>query len=279
MTLQTSMSNTSVPHFLIIGAQKAGTTALYQYLNMHPWCKSALHKEVGFFAFETKYSRGEQWYKSQFCLEQAVRDCKYFEATPEYVYYPECPGRIFEYNPKIKLIVLLRNPVERAFSSWNMFYGIFKTKPHWFIEFIRDIDEPVRNVMSELLALDEPPSFEMAITQEIDQIGSPQSDKEPSYVRRGIYWEQLTRYFRLFYRDDILILDSKDFRLNRNRIMNLLLNFLDLPQSENSLAVADTINEGVYTSKIDLRTRDMLSEFYKPHNEKLYALVGYDFRW
>ena len=115
----------TLPDFLIIGAQKGGTTSLYLYLNEHPNIGGAVIKEVSFF--DKNYHQGLAWYRAQFptplrkLYTRDVRKQNYIvgEASPGYLIYPHAPERIAKILPRVKLIALLRNPVERAYSQYR----------------------------------------------------------------------------------------------------------------------------------------------------------------
>ncbi|HEY9295730.1 MAG TPA: sulfotransferase domain-containing protein, partial [Phormidium sp.] len=102
------------PDFIIIGAQKCGTTSLYEYLIQHPQILAASKKEVHFF--DLNFAKGVDWYRQQFkpVSQKSITG----EASPYYIFHPLVPQRIYQLFPQVKLIVLLRNPVERAISHY-----------------------------------------------------------------------------------------------------------------------------------------------------------------
>ncbi len=104
-----------LPDFIILGAQRAGTSSLYYYLSQHPQILPAVRKELHFF--DDHYRRGLGWYRSQFPTRGA-RGTITGEATPYYLSHPHAPARIQRLLPQARLIVLLRNPVERAISHY-----------------------------------------------------------------------------------------------------------------------------------------------------------------
>ena len=108
-----------LPDYLIIGAQKCGTGSLYRYLNQHPRIKSGITKEVRFF--DKYYNRGINWYRVFFPFKDLLGR-KYLtgDATPRYLDHPHAPKRVKEIIPNVKFIVLLRNPIDRAYSMYNM---------------------------------------------------------------------------------------------------------------------------------------------------------------
>jgi hypothetical protein len=276
----------SKPRFLIIGAQKAGTTALFYYLAEHPYLVESSEKEVNFFAPEIfigwsehpnhqvlcrgertvfddppSYRRAEAWYHSHFPLPHELgRHRMTFEATAEYLYYPKTAERIFRYDPKMKFVVLLRDPVERAFSAWNMYRGFGSYRPL--------IYSPKK----------ENRKFDDAVRDEIDAMLRGRNNNHSDYVRRGLYYEQLLRYFKWFERDQMLILDSRELRTYAGVVVNKIANFLGLPEHTHSREWAP-MHIGSYEKEMPNATARLLRELYQPHNQRLYELLNHDFGW
>lgn len=270
----------SRPRFLIIGAQKCGTVALFRYLSKHPKIIPANKKEISFFDQDNLYSRGQAWYHNHFPLPHRFgRDCISFEATPEYLYYPLSAERIFSYDHHIKLIVLLRDPVERAFSAWNMFRNKFDGNPERFLAKWRQYDEASRNEMIRMLSGESFPEFDEVVRDEIDKMISGDSKIEPSFVRRGIYYDQLLRHFKYFERSQILIIDSQLLKINKHRVLNEVIRFLDLPEYNWCQEELLPFHVGTYVKQMSCKTLAFLRKFYKPHNKKLYELLDRDFGW
>src|SRR6188508_1226206 len=107
------------PTFMIIGTQKGGTTSLHRYLDKHPDVTMALKKEVHFF--DSFYFKGSDWYLAHFPLRSEAAQTG--EASPTYIFHPEAPRRVYDAFPQVKLIALLRNPVDRAYSHHQMESG------------------------------------------------------------------------------------------------------------------------------------------------------------
>ena len=276
----------SRPSFLIIGAQKAGTTALFYYLAEHPNIVAPADKEVNFFAPEIligwpehpnydvlcsgeetvfddprSYRRAEAWYHSHFpAPRQLGRQRVTFEATPEYLYYPKVPERIFRYDPAMKFIALLRNPVERAFSAWNMYRNFGSYRPLVY--------SPKRETRE----------FEVAVSDEINDVESGKSINGSDYVRRGLYYQQLMRYYECFDRDQILVLDSRELKNNASEAVDRVLEFLRLPKAGQTREWRP-MHIGEYEGEIPSAPARVLQDFYRPHNQKLYELLDHDFGW
>ena len=252
------------PGFLIIGAQKAGTKALYVYLSEHPELTPSFRKEIHFFDNDTNFlGRGESWYHSQFPPSSENPEGVRFEATPDYLYCPMSPQRIYDYCPTIKLVALLRDPVERAYSAWNMYRAFGgPAYPH-----------PM------LRALKETRTFSEAVADELASICSGDFYSRPGHVSRGLYHMQLMRYLHFFGRERILILHSRELREHVPRTLNEVTRFLDLPKHVFTESKLFARHVGMYHEPIPQKTRKLLSQFYRPYNGRLYALVGRDLGW
>ena len=260
-----------LPDFLIIGAQRCGTSSLYRYLTWHPLILKPLRKEPQYFS--RRYSLGLRWYRSHFALELrasalgAIRGQPFqtFEATPDYLFHPEAPSRAYQLIPQANLIALLRNPVDRAFSHYQ---------------------HMVRLGFEKL-------SFEDAIAAEADRISADVEAlvQDPfhysrelllySYVSRGIYADQVQRWKDCFAEDKLMILDSRDFYSFTEKIYLETLKFLGLPPWKprgfpNASYPGGQAGE---PSRMAVTTRETLLETFSPHNERLYALLGRRFDW
>jgi len=252
------------PNFLIIGVQKGGTTSLYQYLSSHPLIDPSKKKEIHFFDQDSNFMKGYSWYNKHFPLKPlGNKETITFEATPAYIYFPFCPERIWHYNPKMKLILILRDPVERAFSQWNMF---------------RNFQNSIKfNHLSEKRSFDEVVAIEIGLIKQGSIVALPE---QHNYVRRGIFIEQIERYLQYFPRDQIFIAESTAFRANKSIILSEITEFLGLPPYEWERVRAQTKNTGKYTElKMSTGARRLLADFYRPYNEKLFKFLGKRYDW
>lgn len=188
--------------FLVCGTQKAGTTALYHYLKQHPSLCMADKKEVHYFDQET-FFQGVPDYEEYHKWFQPTRHSKLLgEVTPVYMYWHSAPRRIWEYNPNIKIILVLRNPIERAYSHWNM--------------------ERDRNRESV--------SFWDAIFNEKERCKEalPLQHRVYSYLDRGFYTGQIKRLHDFFPVENILIIRHEELKLHHNAVLGKIFNFLGL---------------------------------------------------
>lgn len=252
----TSRRKRVLPNFLIIGAQKGGTSSLYKNLAKHPKVAKAFHKEPHFFDFN--YEKGLDWYKAFFPSKIELGDKITGEATPYYIFHPDVPRRVFNDLPKTKLIVMLRNPVKRAFSHYNK--DSLKGKdPLPFLEAINSEEE--------------------RLTGEIESNTDPFNQKyhwKHSYLSRGRYAEQLKRWFNVFSRNQILVIQSEKYFTDTKNVFKMVQDFLELPYWDPG--AISKHNVGKY-SKMDKTTEKALTNYFKPYNEHLYKLIGERYDW
>lgn len=255
----------ALPDFLIIGAQKCGTSTLFESLMRHSCVARPLWKEVHFF--DIFYNRGIRWYRGCFDsrLHRLYTKLKFKkniitgESTPYYLYHPLAPQRIFRALPKAKMIVLLRNPIDRAYSHYNMM---------------------VRMGLEEL-------TFEQAVKSEEKRLSGERekilkdknyysfNDMGYSYLTRGIYVDQLKTWMNHYPKENFLILKTEDFNESPQKILDQTFDFLSLPRQQIKY---EKHNVGVY-SDMTQSTRKELMEFFKSHNEKLYKFLDMGFGW
>lgn len=199
------MTETARVSFLVAGVQKGGTTALFDYLRDHPDLCLPAAKELHFFDDEARVD----WaapdygpYHAAFLAERPADGALWGEATPIYTYWPNALERIRAYNPAMKLIVVFRDPVERAWSHWKMEHARgAETEP--FAHCIR--------------------AGRCRVAGAADGSGA---HRVHSYVERGFYGAQMTRLFSLFPREQVLLLRSEGLRGDPARILSNACDFL-----------------------------------------------------
>jgi hypothetical protein len=191
--------------FVIAGVQKGGTTALFYYLRKVPGIQMPVGKELHFFDNETDIDWSEPDYEQYHEHFVATGDACRGEATPIYIYWPNSLERLKRYNAGIKLIFLFRDPVERAWSGWKM-------------EYARGAEtEPFAWCIREGRA-------------RVTDHAAPGFHRVYSYVERGFYGEQIERVFRLFDRQQVLILRSDDLRDHPDATIRGVCRFLGVAE-------------------------------------------------
>lgn len=255
-----------LPDFLIIGAQKCGTTSLYDNLTRHPCIYPASKKEVGYF--DRFYYRGLAWYRTQFpsfirkCYSKNVLRRGFItgEASTGYIINPHSLKRISRVIPNAKLILLLRNPVDRAYSHYQHTVRI-GTEKLSFEEAIQKEDERIGDEWERMLREEKEYNIDMA---------------HYSYLRTGIYVHQVKRLLKLFNRKQVLILKTEDLNTKPKRSFLRVLDFLNVPVFEPDGFRRSNI--GKYSS-MSSKTKRWLEDYFKPHNLELYQLLDVDFGW
>jgi hypothetical protein len=244
-----------LPDFLILGAQKAGTTALFSYLRKHPQVTGPAWKEVSYF--DRYYARGARWYRGQFPV---ARGKIVGEASPSYLLHPLAPERVRAVVPDARLIALLRDPVDRAYSHYQ----------------------------HEVALGREPLSFEDALAAEEERLAGEveRMTAEPAYFSdawwnytyfaRGLYAEQLERWYAVFPRERLLVVPTEDLAERPDETYARIVEFVGA--RPHRLAEYPRVFERVY-EPMYAETRVALAERYAAPNERLYELLGRDLGW
>jgi len=262
--------------FIIVGAMKAGTSSLaFQLEDNLQFCIP--QQELHFFSDEENFSKGVEWYESFF--KDCDSDKIFGEKTPTYSYSEKVPKRIFDYNSKVKLVWIFRNPVDRAYSNY---WHSVRTGGESF-------------------------SFEKAVKLESERI---KENIFRGYLKRSIYIEQVERYLKFFDIKNMHFILFEEFVKNPTEIMRKLFEFLEAPfnnfqykdeirniaiiprlprllrRSREVLGEKSLIYRGVRFSlmrgrkpgyaKLSPELRAELKEYFKEHNEKFKNLTGLD---
>ncbi len=246
------------PHFMIIGTQKGGTNSLYHYLVQHPQIVPATQKEIHFFSLN--YQKGWPWYQSQFPEKVDGIHVLTGEGSPYYLFHPHVPQRVYQDCPQTKLIVLLRNPVDRAISHyyWEVKLG-FES-----LSFPEAISQEPQRLQGELEKLAQDPNYYSYNHQHF------------SYLSRGIYLHQLQRWLQFFPKQQFLFLHSEAFYANPKAVVNQVFQFLDLEPY--LLPDYPIINANAYP-QVSVTLRQQLTEYFNLYNQQLSDLLNQDFNW
>jgi hypothetical protein len=249
-----------LPDFLVIGTKRGGTTSLWRYLIQHPlvprlfpaWNTKTSHY------FEENWDRGEAWYRSHFPTDRQRAalerrhggPCKVGEAAPLYMFHPLVAGRVADLMPRARMIVLLRDPVERAFSHWKERRG-----------------EGV-----------EPLDFAAALEAEPSRTagGDENAFDWYSYRARGRYLEHLEPWLRRFDRSQLLFVPSETFYREPAASYQRILEFIGLPRHD--LPAYDVFNDRP-SKGMDEAVRAELTAYYRPFNAALEERLGMRLAW
>lgn len=251
-----------LPTFLIIGFGRCGTTYLYDRLLEHPNIRPSLVKEINFFT--NNYSRGIDWYRAHFTSAldwQGDGPVAVGDASVGYVVGSRVPYRVTEHLPEAKIIVLVRNPVDRAQSH---FYH------------------------NRRLGLEPLPTFEAAIDAEAERMCALPSRSAGgsgingfgrahfSYMTQGFYANYLDRWLDVFPPERLMIIQSEEFYRDPSGTLRGVTDYLGLPDWRPQEYAG---HKQFSYPKMNPETRKRLSELSHPHNERLFAMVGENYGW
>lgn len=250
------------PGFVVVGAQRCGTTSLFRALVAHPLVlPPVFHKGVNYF--DVNYHRGPGWYYGHFPVERVARRRTSglglppvtFEASGYYMYHPFAPARMARELPDVRVVMMLRDPVERAYSAHRheLARG-FETEP-----FERALELESIRLEGEVERMAADPRYES------------HSHRHHSYVRRGEYAGQLTRLRALYDADRILVVESEAFFTRPEAEYARVLEFLALPAF--APARFDRWNARP-RAPMHERTRRLLRTHFAPHDAALADLLG-----
>jgi hypothetical protein len=267
-----------LPDFIIIGAQRAGTTSLFYYLRIHPDVRRPLSRDGSVFwpkelhFFDEYYGRGLDWYRRFFPLaaERRVarmrgRDLVAGEATPYYLFHPAVPERVAASVPDVRLIALLRDPIERAYSHYQLMRRTGREKLSF----------------ADAIAVEEKRLADMDLTGE-EQAKNARGDRlhhhhrHRAYMSRGLYADQLARWYAHFPREQLMVIRAEDFLSRPTEIYADVLQFLGLREWQP--AEFTQRNRGSY-APIDPELRAQLEKRLAEPNARLAALLGWDRTW
>jgi hypothetical protein len=239
-----------MPDFVIIGAQRSGTTSLYSWLCSHPDIDPATRKELHYF--DTQYGRGERWYRSQFPIRRRGRLAG--ESTPYLLFHPLAPRRAAQDLPdSTRFIVLLRDPVERALSH----YWLSCSQDHETEPLARAIDLEEDRLRGE--------------TELILSGGVSTPHRRFSYVARGEYAGQLRRWFSEIPRERFLVLESE--RLFTGPSTGRVTEWLGLPPNPLPFPASNHAERTGESDEVEAVVARLRLHFV-PHNQELFELLG-----
>tara|TARA_Y100000996_G_C22480279_1_gene625872 strand:+ start:217 stop:1059 length:843 start_codon:yes stop_codon:yes gene_type:complete len=246
-----------LPDFIIIGTVRSGSTSLYHNICEHPSVIEAAYDEIGFF--DSNYHLGESWYRSMFPTQKMMDNIRKNtghsitgEDTPFYFWKEEVIKKILKLIPKIKLISIFRNPVDRAYSNYQL--GIrTKTEKLTF-------EEAIEEEISTL----EKFSFRECI------------ERKRSYLAKSLYENQIHGWLDGFPKNQIHFLSTEEMQSNPQGSLQRIFEFLNIsdyniknPRKQKSFDYED----------MNIETRKKLLEFFEPHNQKFFDSIKMKFEW
>lgn len=249
----------TLPNFIIIGVKRCGTTTLYEQLSEHPCIEKSAHDNLGFF--NNNFELGLNWYRSHFVTNSKKRQIekKYgkfttYDVTSSYIQNKQTAENIFKTLPNVKLILILRNPSDRAYSEYN------------------------QNIIDE----NESRDFEELIKKEIEEIENTSDENlkfcsdKINLVKKGIYIKQVLPWLKIFPREQILIISTEELGEKTDETYNKIFRFLELP--EYKIKNKQRYRRGTYEKMSD-EARKILDNFYEQYNNELFQKIEKNFEW
>lgn len=248
------------PGFIMIGGQRCGTTSLFRNLRAHPQLMPARYRK-GINYFDLNYYRGMPWYRGHFPIERLARlatsgygEPVGFEASGYYLYHPFTAERLARDLPGVKLLVMLRDPVERAFSAYKHEYA----RGYERESFERALELEDERLAGEVERMRDDITYESL------------SHRHHSYRHRGHYAEQLERFLEHFPQEQVHVVDSAAYFAEPESTYRAVLEFLDLRPFKPAVFAQVNARPG---ASMKPETRQFLEEYYAPHNERLVKLL------
>tara|TARA_B100001540_G_scaffold299072_2_gene303170 strand:+ start:780 stop:1688 length:909 start_codon:yes stop_codon:yes gene_type:complete len=254
-----------LPDFLIVGAMKSGTTSLFHYLTQHPGFCPPSTKEVHFLDNPTFYRFGESWYRSHFPTRSHMQGLEqqlgYRPVTGEAT--PSMVSELYAINaarhvPDARLVMVLRNPVDRAYSHYHHMRRSFFGEP---LSFWDALDAEARRIDADRKR----------------KGGATRRFKRYSYARRGMYIDQIEHWLQYFPRERLQIFSYEQLVNSPNEVCNQLCAHIGLPPM--SFETDEKRNTGHYSEPMEERCRERLTELYRPYNRRLFTFLGEDWGW
>lgn len=256
-----------LPSFLVVGAQRCGTTSLHRGLRQHPAVLDASLKK-GVHFFDQQYDKGLGWYRGHFPVTARVRLLErrlhthvlVGESTPYYMFHPCAPERIAADVPGVRLIAMLRDPVERAYSA----YTHELARGYETLSFAEAVDAEPGRLAGEAERVREEPGY------------VSHAHQHNAYLGRGQYVEQLQRLEVLVGREQLAVVDSHELFAEPMKVLGEVLSFLGLPPDD---AITMKRHNERPRAALDPGLRRRLESHFAPYDEQLAAWWGRPVSW
>jgi len=246
-----------LPDFLIIGVMKGGTSSLWEHLRQHPNIEMSPNfienkkgwinqKEIHFFDKEEKWRMGKRWYKKFFNKNKKLQG----EVTPNYILDPITHKRMKMIVPNAKLILILRDPITRAYSEFNHIRQVFPKSRYW--------------------AYLPQASFQENINKEIKK------NFEQGIIKKGFYITQIQDLLRYYSKNQLLILISEEMKKNMQENYNKICDFLKIKRFK--FKFKQDIHKRKYQEPLKKQEKEVLKKIYRPYNQRLFKFLGYEIK-
>ncbi len=265
------------PDFIVIGAQKCGTSSLHYYLKQHPSLVGSSPKEIHYFDKKVELPYSLKRYEKHF-THLFPKNKLFYESTPKYIFEKNVAKKISECYPDIKLILVLRNPVQRAYSAWNMHRIKFEENKRNYLNNLNNFPEKKDAYLHFFQNSKKFPDFKDFIQFEQSQINSGNLDGHAT-LRRGLYAQQIKEYYSYFRKEQILILGFKDFTNQTEQTLEKIYQFLGVESMPFSKLNVKPKGSRTYNTRMSTEEEAFLENYYAEPNKELFELLGYELNW
>lgn len=246
-----------LPDFIQIGAQKGGSSALYKFICAHPDVVRAFVKEPHYFSGKF-HEKTLSWYKAQFPIKSTGQLVG--EASPSYCTHPLAPKRIKELIPDVKLLFIVRNPVDRAVSNY------FHSKRYGSEEL--EIADAFKRPLAD---------FESEYQKMATEDGYHSSTYNRfGYLHKGLYAYHLKKWYEYFSPEQLLIVENNDLQTRPKDVYAEVCSFLGLKQWMPEAFNKHNVGK---TKEIPESIKTELSAFFREHNQEFFNLIGKTYKW
>lgn len=268
------------PTGVVLGAQKGGTTALFHYLSQHPDVVPSLQKEIHFFNNDERYARGVDFYHGFFERRTPARKGKVtLDITPSYLAAaPATAERLSAYDPMLRLVALLRDPVTRAYSAWQMYRKYYVHDSEWFDGWVESCRVEGFPAGCRKRSARFGRSFLDDAREELKWMEQGQVVEMP-FIHQGFYARHLECFLRYFPREQLLVMSSEELKADTRGHLQELEQHFGLSHHAWRDEQIHPHFEGGYSEPLPDAARRLLADYYRPHNHELFELLGREIDW
>ena len=244
------------PNVFLIGAQKCGSASLLTHLTNHPEVHTPKIKEIGYFSDQNLFEKGETWYRKFFDNRIPVN----VDGSVSYYDSKDAAKRLKAYNPAARIILILRNPVDRAYSQYTASYRLGYEK--------QSFEDSLCVWKNDRIRYGE---------RMIKEYGHNYCFQRLGYKTRGCYADYLSVWTNTFDSERMLIINGEDLFQEPHEVMRAVYGFVGVNYLQPESDVWE--NKQRYSDEIKPEVRQQLEAYYEPYNKRLYAMIGKSFDW
>lgn len=267
-------------NIFLVGFQKCGTTALHTFLTDHPKILGGKIKEPDFFSYEGIFPKGLDHYKSLYHTPYfgTLRGYHLLDSSPSYAYDEnvlQTAIRIKQYNANARILFIVRNPIDRAYSAYNMYKNNFSKNQNWWIEWIekrRGSNPHLKKRTDE-----DYKSFESYVLNEIRSIRNGE-DIEAKILDVGLYVNGIKPYLKVFSNESVLVVQNERLLLDTTKTLQKTSAFLGVPSHNWTKFENKKVFKASYQKTMSDELKEILNNYYSEANAELMEITGINYK-